>query len=244
MRKSELPQGQVPGADDDEDVRGLPDAHGDKKGPQRPPPRGQPASPTLCSWMGNLRPERMAGPCPRARGTVAGAGLGRDATDPPPRVPAACPRPPQAPASPSPGSILSERGDGGSWAISLAVSPSLGPAQGREQRDQSKGSEGGSWPHTRPAHLPRAVAPNGPRLIRLAGTRVPKPKLAPRSSTVEAIPAGGSRPEREAGGGGPFPSPVRKRGVGIHTAGGAHGRTHVCLLVSSFKSGRAKYVPK
>lgn len=128
---------------------------GTRKAPQRPPPRGQPASPTLCSRMGKLRPERTAGACPRAGGTVAGAGLGRDATDPPPRVPAECPRPPQAPASPSPGSILSERGDGGSRAISLAMSPSLGPAQGREQRDQNKGSEGGSWPHTRPAHLPQ-----------------------------------------------------------------------------------------
>ena len=107
---------------------------GTRKAPQRPPPRGQPASPTLCSRMGKLRPERTAGACPRAGGTVAGAGLGRDATDPPPRVPAECPRPPQAPASPSPGSILSERGDGGSRAISLAMSPSPGtrPGSGAE----------------------------------------------------------------------------------------------------------------
>lgn len=124
----------------------YPTPTGTRKTPRRPPPRGQPASPTLCSGIGKLRPERTAGACPHAEGTVARAGLGRDAADPPPRVPAVCPCPPHASASPSPGSILSERRDGGSPAISLAVSPSLGPAQGREQRDQSKSLEGGSRP--------------------------------------------------------------------------------------------------
>lgn len=137
---------------------------------------------------------------------MAGAGLGRDATDPPPRVPAECPRPPQPPAPPSPGSILSERGDGGSRAISLAMSPSLGPRlQGREQRDQNKGSEGGSWPHTGTCPPPTGRGSKWPTAHQTYRDSGPKIKLAPASV------------HRRAGPGLRLPCPERRLGAGVRS---------------------------
>lgn len=134
-----------------------------------------------------------------------------------PSTPRPC-RVPTAPGlrHPPQESILSERGRPADHGLSPGRRPPpWDPPRVRGRGTKQRSEEApGPTPDLPTSH--RAVAPNGPRLIRLTGLGSQNRNLLPARPPWEAIPA--RAPSRKGGWErGSAPTTVRKRGVGIHS---------------------------